>query len=679
MSAISLPHGFSVHYELSNAWLQDSMANMPFAKPRVDGQVSKILVTDCLELLGKCEYECGVMLDTSCAPMSVPSDVILLQIQEGESFVTKLVALVTTISQGSAASLLNLQQHHVQQMVALRMSLEEAVIWTDRNLKILSFTDSASSVFKQRRTHLKGMRLLDVLSCEGEDVQTMLQKRAEVNATDKMELEGKLQDGSKIYLMVGIRPVSTNRYQINLIDVSSQRAADKRFMQLANYDPITGLANRGLLFEFLGHATGRSKRSNRLVALMILDLDPFERVQDDTGAQMGDDLIKSAASRIKSLIHDQDMLARWGGDELAIVMEDLQHPEKVSRTAQRIMSALSNPFIIDGRDYYLSPSIGIAVFPEADETVNGLIQAANTAMFEAKKEDGRNTYRFYQSKLQEVAEQRAKIEHGLLRALENDEFTLFYQPKVSIAKEKVTGFEALLRWDHPDWRSVSPEVYIPVAEECGLISRIGDWVLRKACQQMSAWQEEYPQLQDCSVAVNVSAKQLTDVGFSGRVATTLEHSSLDVEKLEIEITESSVMEDPEQAIDILNKIHDLGVKVSIDDFGTGYSSLSYLKKLPIDCIKIDRSFVIDIGQNESTESIIQAILVMSSKLGLLNVAEGIETLEQLSFFEGTHCDLLQGYMFSKPLSTEEVEKAFSGDTPAFHQELQNLRAVRPEV
>ena len=679
MSAISLPHGFSVHYELSNAWLQDSMANMPFAKPRVDGQVSKILVTDCLELLGKCEYECGVMLDTSCAPMSVPSDVILLQIQEGESFVTKLVALVTTISQGSAASLLNLQQHHVQQMVALRMSLEEAVIWTDRNLKILSFTDSASSVFKQRRTHLKGMRLLDVLSCEGEDVQTMLQKRAEVNATDKMELEGKLQDGSKIYLMVGIRPVSTNRYQINLIDVSSQRAADKRFMQLANYDPITGLANRGLLFEFLGHATGRSKRSNRLVALMILDLDPFERVQDDTGAQMGDDLIKSAASRIKSLIHDQDMLARWGGDELAIVMEDLQHPEKVSRTAQRIMSALSNPFIIDGRDYYLSPSIGIAVFPEADETVNGLIQAANTAMFEAKKEDGRNTYRFYQSKLQEVAEQRAKIEHGLLRALENDEFTLFYQPKVSIAKEKVTGFEALLRWDHPDWRSVSPEVYIPVAEECGLISRIGDWVLRKACQQMSAWQEEYPQLQDCSVAVNVSAKQLTDVGFSGRVATTLEHSSLDVEKLEIEITESSVMEDPEQAIDILNKIHDLGVKVSIDDFGTGYSSLSYLKKLPIDCIKIDRSFVIDIGQNESTESIIQAILVMSSKLGLLNVAEGIETLEQLSFFEGTHCDVLQGYMFSKPLSTEEVEKAFSGDTPAFHQELQNLRAVRPEV
>jgi diguanylate cyclase (GGDEF)-like protein len=679
LSAISLPHGFSVHYELSNPALQDSMAHMPFAKPRVDGQVSQILVADSLELLGKCDYEYGVLLDTSCAPLSVPWDVILLQIEDGESFITKLVALVSTISQGSAASLLTMQQSYVQQMDSLRMSLEEAVVWTDQDLRILSFTDSAASILKQRRSKLKGMRFLDLLSCDGEDVHAMLVKRAEVNATDKLELEAKLHDGSKLYLMVGIRPLASNRYQINLVDISSQRAADKRFIQLANYDPITGLANRGLLFEFLGHATSRSKRSNRLVALMILDLDPFDRVQDDTGAQMVDDLVKSAASRIKSLIHDQDMLARWGGDELAIVMEDLEHPETVSRTAQRIMTALSSPFIIDGRDYYVNPSIGIAVYPEADETVNGLIQAANTAMFEAKKEDGRNTYRFYQSKLQEVVEQRVKVEQGLLRALENDEFTLYYQPKVSIANEKVTGFEALLRWHHPDWKSVSPQVYIPIAEECGLIARIGDWVLRKACEQMSFWQASYPQLSDCSVAVNVSTKQLNDLGFVGRVATILEHSELDVEKLEIEITESSVMEDPEQAIEILNKVHDLGVKVSIDDFGTGYSSLSYLKKLPIDCIKIDRSFVIDIGQNESTESIIQAILVMSSKLGLFNVAEGIETVEQLRFFERTHCDLLQGYMFSKPLSPEDIEKEFGGEGQAFHTELQNLRAVRPEI
>ena len=678
-AAISLPHGFTVHYDLSDPALQDAVASMPFASPRVDGEESGILVSDNLELMTHSRFEHGILLDTSLAPVSAPASVIVFPVERNGSFLADMVALVTAISQGNVSSLLNLQRHYVNQMEALKSSLEEAVVWTDDQLKILSFTDSATSMLKQRRMQLTGQSLLDVLRCEEDDLLTMLVKRAAVNATDKMELEGRLADNSKIFLMVGIRPIASNRYQLNLIDVSSQRAADKRFMQLANYDPMTGLANRGLLFEFLHHATGRSKRSSRLVALMVLDLNPFNRVSDDNSAQLGDELMKSAASRIKTLLQDQDMLARWGGDEVAIVIEDLEHPEKVSRIAQRILSLLSNPFVIEGRDYYVSPSIGIAVYPEADETVNGLIQAANTAMFEAKKEDGRNTYRFYQAKLQEVAERRAKIEHGLLRALENDEFSLAYQPKVSIFREKVTGFEALLRWDHPDWESVSPQIYIPIAEECGLIGQIGDWVLRKACHQMAQWQSEYPQLQDCSVAVNVSTRQLTDHNFAARIASILEESSLDVERLEVEITESSVMEDPEQSIEVLNKIHDLGVKVSIDDFGTGYSSLSYLKKLPIDCIKIDRSFVTDIGQNESTESIIQAILVMSSKLGLFNVAEGIETAEQLSFFEGTHCDLIQGYIFSKPLTTDEVEAQFSGTRPALHESLQVLASVRPEI
>ena len=678
-AAISLPHGFTVHYELSDAALQDVVASMPFAAPRVEGRDSGILVSDSIDTLLQRHFDHAILLDTTCTVVAAPDNVVVLSVEPGSTFMADMVALVTTISQGNAASLLHIQRHYVNQLEALKNSLEEAVVWTDSQLTIMSFTDSATAMLKQRRSQLAGQNLLDVLRCEDDDLLAMLIKRAEVNATNKMELEGHLSDGTKIYLMVGIRPLSKARYQVNLVDVSSQRAADKRFMQLANYDPITGLANRGLLFEFIQHAIGRSRRSSRLVALMLLDLDPFNRVSDDNSAQIGDDLVKNAASRIRSLLQDQDMLARWGGDELAIVLEDLEHPETVSRIAQRIMSLLSSPFVIDGRDYYVSPSIGIAVYPEADETVNGLIQAANTAMFEAKKEDGRNNYRFYQAKLQEVAEQRAKIEQGLLRAIENDEFRVFYQPKVSISKEKVIGFEALLRWDHPEWASVSPQVYIPIAEECGLISQIGDWVLRKSCEQMAQWHAEYPQLRDCSVAVNVSTKQLTDSNFSGRIATILDETSLGVDKLEIEITESSVMEDPEKAIEVLTRIHDLGIKVSIDDFGTGYSSLSYLKKLPIDCIKIDRSFVIDIGQNESTESIIQAILVMSSKLGLFNVAEGIETLEQLSFFEGTHCDVLQGYMFSKPLSTFDVEAQFCGQTPALHDALQNLARVRPEI
>lgn len=276
-AAISLPHGFAVYYELSDPALQDVVASMPFASPREEGRDSGILVSDKLDLLMQRKFDHGILLDTSCTLVCAPDNVIVLSVEPGKPFMAEIVALVTTISQGNASSLLHLQQHYASQIEALKNSLEEAVVWTDHHLTILSFTDSATSMLKQRRSQLAGQSLVDVLRCEEDDLLAMLVKRAEVNATDKMELEGRLADGTKIYLMVGIRPLSKVRYQVNLVDVSLQRAADKRFMKLANYDPITGLANRGLLFEFIQHAIGRSKQSSRLVALMLLDLDPFNR------------------------------------------------------------------------------------------------------------------------------------------------------------------------------------------------------------------------------------------------------------------------------------------------------------------------------------------------------------------------------------------------------------------
>jgi predicted signal transduction protein with EAL and GGDEF domain len=386
--------------------------------------------------------------------------------------------------------------------------------------------------------------------------------------------------------------------------------------------------------------------------------------------------LKAAAERLQFLVHDNDMLARWGGDELALVMEDLQYIDSVSRIAEKIVSIYSNPFVIEGHEYYVSPSIGIAVFPEAEDTINGLIQAADTAMYEAKTQGGRNTYRFYQSKLQEDAEERASIERQLSRALDHNELELHYQPKVSITGESVVGFEALLRWNHPDWQNVSPEKYIAVAENSGLIKPIGDWVIRQACMQMGIWIDKYSQMRDCSIAVNVSPKQLNDPYLPGRIAVILAASNLDAARLEIEITESAIMDNPVQTIDILQKIHELGIKITIDDFGTGYSSLSYLSKMPIDCFKIDRSFVLDIGLNHSTESIIQAILVMSSELGLTNVAEGIETVEQMGFFRKTNCDVLQGYLFSKARSEEGIDMLFSGDYLPLHQSLSKLELGR---
>jgi EAL domain-containing protein (putative c-di-GMP-specific phosphodiesterase class I) len=297
-------------------------------------------------------------------------------------------------------------------------------------------------------------------------------------------------------------------------------------------------------------------------------------------------------------------------------------------------------------------------------------------MFEAKKFEGHNTYRFYAVKLQEEEEERAQIEKMLRRALDNGEFSLMYQPKVSVKAEKVIGFEALLRWQHPEWDNISPGIYIPIAEECGLISQIGDWVLRQACTKMASWQAKYPQMADCTIAVNVSAKQLTDTFFASRVASILADAKLPRTKLEIELTESSVMEDPEEGIRILQKLHELGVKISIDDFGTGHSSLSYLRKLPIDCVKIDRSFVLGIGNDQSSESIIHAILVMSSKMGLTNVAEGIETPEQLRFFDDTPCDIIQGYIFSKPLTEMEVDALFGGPQPALRERFEEVLLPR---
>jgi diguanylate cyclase (GGDEF)-like protein len=676
MSAIALPHGFSIHYDITDSYMRDAMQSVPFAVSVVGIDDTQFLVADQLSKFEGINFDAGILLDTSCAPLDLPDNVISLVVEHGEAFTARLVGLITALNEGHKQTILNLQRSSFRKLDDVVMGIEETIVWTDQQFAIISATRGALDLFSEPVHKLVGRNFLTVMNCDEDDTDTMLAKRAAINTPEKVEIQGKRVDGQKCWLRVGIRAVSGKRYQLNLIDITSQKAADKRFIQLSNYDPMTGLANRGLLFEFLQHAMARSKRSNSSVALLLLDLAHFNQVSDETGVQLGDGLITSAAERIKQLLRDQDMLARWGGDELAIVLEDIESPEVASRLAQRIISIMSNPFVMDDKDHYVSPSIGIAVYPEADETINGLIQAADTAMFEAKKFEGHNTYRFYAVKLQEEEEERAQIEKMLRRALDNGEFSLMYQPKVSVKAEKVIGFEALLRWQHPEWDNISPGIYIPIAEECGLISQIGDWVLRQACTKMASWQAKYPQMADCTIAVNVSAKQLTDTFFASRVASILADAKLPRTKLEIELTESSVMEDPEEGIRILQKLHELGVKISIDDFGTGHSSLSYLRKLPIDCVKIDRSFVLGIGNDQSSESIIHAILVMSSKMGLTNVAEGIETPEQLRFFDDTPCDIIQGYIFSKPLTEMEVDALFGGPQPALRERFEEVLLPR---
>jgi len=676
MTLVALPKGFNIAYDVVDGQLLDSIQTLPFANKVEGNNVEGILVSDHVAGFVHRNYTHGIFLESYLTPIDLASNVVSLPVTPGDNFGADLIGIINAIHQGHEPSLLNIQRGSQRIFSTLVTGLEECVLWTDENFKVIESTDSASEVLGLSREQIAGMTFSEAIRSDKDELHQMLTKRAAVGVSEKIDVEGIRPQGTKAYYKIGAREILRNRFQLNIIDVTSQKESDKRFIQLSNYDPVTGLANRGLLFEFLNHAMMRSRRSGTSVALLLLDLDHLKVEVENTEVHTNDEILQKSSERISHLLSDQAMLARWGGDELAIVLEDVGRTESVSRMAQKIIEALSNPFVIEDKEYFASASIGIAIYPDADSSVNGVIQAASTAMYEARKDTGVNSYRFYLAHLQKEADERALVEQGLRRALDNNEFEVYYQPKVSIKEERVVGFEALLRWQHPEWATVSPGVYIPIAEECGLINQIGDWVLTEACERMAQWARENKQLEDCSIAVNISAKQLADPNFAARVATILENTGLSASKLELELTESSVMEDPEEGISLLQKIRDLGVKISIDDFGTGYSSLSYLRRLPMDCVKIDRSFVIEIGSDRSAESIIHAILVLSSELGVTNVAEGIETTEQLAFFEGSHCDVIQGYYFSKPITEQEVEIMFSQPKPALHGHFEQLSMGR---
>lgn len=676
MTLVALPQGFKITYDVIDGQLLDSIQTLPFASSADSNDVEGILVSDHVNGFTNRAYSHGIYLESYLTPIDLPVDVVSLPVTPGDGFGAELIGVINAIHQGHEPSLLNIQRGSQRIFSSLVTGLEECVLWTDEYFKIIESTDSVVQVLGLSHEQIIGMNFSDAIRSDKDELHGMLEKRAAVGVSEKIDVEGTRPKGTKAYYKVGTRKVSKKRYQLNIIDCTSQKESDKRFIQLSNYDPVTGLANRGLLFEFLNHAMMRSRRSETSVALLLLDIDHFKNDSDNTDLNTSDEILKKSSERISHLLNDQAMLARWGGDELTIVLEDIDRPETASRMAQKIMAIFETPFAIDGKDHFASISIGIAIYPDADSSVNGLIQAASTAMYEARKDAGLNSYRFYLAELQKEADERALVEQHLRRALDNNEFEVYYQPKVSIKEERVIGFEALLRWQHPEWATVSPGVYIPIAEECGLINQIGDWVLTEAVDRMAQWSRENKQLANCSIAVNISAKQLADPKFAARVATVLEDAGLSASRLELELTESSVMEDPEEGICLLQKIRDLGVKISIDDFGTGYSSLSYLRKLPMDCVKIDRSFVIEIGSEQSAESIIHAILVLSSELGVSNVAEGIETSEQLAFFEGSHCDVIQGYFFSKPITANEVEIMFSQPKPALHSHFEALSLGR---
>jgi diguanylate cyclase (GGDEF)-like protein len=434
------------------------------------------------------------------------------------------------------------------------------------------------------------------------------------------------------------------------IDISERKTYEARIEYLADHDALTNLPNRNLLGDRITQAMAHVRRNGLLLALLFLDLDRFKDVNDSFGHAFGDALLLEVSGRIKQVVREGDTVARHGGDEFIILLTDIQQPQDVSAVALKIFSAFSTPFLISGHELFVSTSIGATLYPDDGDDLQSLLRNADTAMHRAKEEQG-NAFQFYSREMSVRALERSKLESALRRALERKEFELFYQPKVDTGSGRIIGAEALIRWHHPDLGLVSPTRFIPMAEEIGLIIPIGDWVLHTACAQNKAWQDAGLPL--ISVSVNLSARQFSQEGLVESVAEALQNMGLDAKHLELELTESMVMNSAEQFITKLQELENLGVQLSIDDFGTGYSSLSYLKRFPLHHLKIDQSFVRDIATDADDAAITSSVIALGHSLNLKVIAEGVETEEQVAFLRSHHCDEMQGYYFSKPLPATE--------------------------
>lgn len=428
-------------------------------------------------------------------------------------------------------------------------------------------------------------------------------------------------------------------------------AQDERIRHQAYHDALTGLPNRASFGEHLDEALRRAKRTHWHTALMFLDVDQFKRVNDSLGHEAGDRLLRVIAARIRSRVRDTDLLFRMGGDEFTVILEDVRGPEEAAMVAQRVIEATREPLQLAHHELAASVSIGIAMFPKDDAEGGRLVKSADTAMYRAK-ELGRNRYAFFAPEMNERVESQLLMESALRRALKNGEFRLHYQPRISAATGRAVGMEALLRWAHPQWGLVEPARFIPALEESGLVVPVGEWVLAEACRQAAAWREAG--LEPLRVSVNLSSRQFRSDTLAAAVRQALEASGLEPAQLEVELTESVLMENMEQAMAVMGSLKALGVAISIDDFGTGYSSLGYLKRFPIDSLKIDRAFVRDLATSPKDAAIVDAIAALAKSLGIGLVAEGVEDAHQVEFLRERYCTELQGYLFGRPVPPEGV-------------------------
>jgi len=449
-------------------------------------------------------------------------------------------------------------------------------------------------------------------------------------------------------------------------DVSDRKRTENQIHQLAYYDVLTGLPNREHFRRQADRSLRSANRNGQRLALIFLDLDDFKYINDTLGHDAGDELLCNIAEYLQRSIRASDLVAklgtedafevslsRLGGDEFTILLPDIQETEVAAKVAERILEQLRNPIKIKGKEFFVTASMGIALYPNDGDSVDVLLKNADIAMYHAKQ-GGRNSYRFYTTHMDERVQLRLSMESKLIRALEKEELDLHYQAKVEIRTGRIVGVEALLRWHNPEMGQVSPDRFIPMAEETGLIVPIGEWVLNTACRQAQAWRQDG--LVPGNVGVNLSSHQFRRGGLIEMVDRVLAETGWDSQWLEFELTESVIMENAEETINVLNQLKQLGITLSVDDFGTGYSSMAYLKRFPLDVVKIDRSFVSDITTDVNDATIVKAIIALARGLNLTSIAEGVETEQQLNFLRQHGCDQMQGYLINRPVPAEQMEQ-----------------------
>lgn len=428
--------------------------------------------------------------------------------------------------------------------------------------------------------------------------------------------------------------------------------ADKKIRHLAYHDTLTGLPNRLLFIDRMDQAISRAIRESNRFALIFIDIDHFKMINDSMGHAAGDVLLTTVTSRLTSALRRTDTISRLGGDEFTVIVENINEPEDAGLVANSLLEALAKPILIDEREVRISGSIGIALYPDDGTSFGNLLKNADAAMYRAK-DLGRNMFQFYAAEMSEAVMHRLDMEGHLRNALERQEFILHYQPKFDLKNGSCCGMEALVRWEHPQHGLIPPDEFIPLAEETGLIVQLGEWVLRTACMQLAKWQSEGYAIDN--ISINVSARQIRDENFPDLVEKIIIETCVNPVNVEIELTESALVENYDKARDLLIRFNDMGLKIALDDFGTGYASMSYLKAFPIDTVKIDRSFVSGLPGNREDMAIVRAISSLTETLDLSLVAEGVENEQQLQFLKHIYCPQAQGYFWSRPLTASQFE------------------------